>query len=101
MKRRKKEKKPETYTKFSQRPKTMFKRAYNDAEKIIVKRGSFATLENELIRLISSKEQDPNAAAIVGLILDSSRRILDYSQDIAELMLNRTVEEICTSFEIK
>lgn len=101
MKRRKKEKKPETYTKFFQRPKTMFKRAYNDAEKIIAKRGSFATQENELIRLISSKKQDPNVATIVRLILDSSRRILDYSQDIAELMLNRTVEEICTSFEIK
>jgi hypothetical protein len=35
------------------------------------------------------------------LMLDSSRRILDYGQDIAELTLNRTVEEICTSFEVK
>jgi len=26
---------------------------------------------------------------------------MDYGQDIAELTLNRTVEEICTSFEVK
>ncbi len=86
---------------FEESTKAMFKRAYNDAEKIITKRGSFVTLENELIRLMSSKKLDPNVAAILRLMLDSSRRIMDYGQDIAELTLNRTVEEICTSFEVK
>ena len=86
---------------FEESTKAMFKRAYNDAEKIIAKRGSFVTLENELIRLMSSKKLDPNVAAILRLMLDSSRRILDYGQDISELTLNRTVEEICTSFEVK
>jgi phosphate uptake regulator len=86
---------------FEEATKAMFKRAYNDAEKIIAKRGSFVTLETDLIRLMSSKKLDPNVAANLRLILDSSRRILDYGQDIAELTLNRTVEEICTSFEIK
>ena len=86
---------------FEESTKAMFKRAYNDAEKIIAKRGSFVTLENELIRLMSSKKLDPNIAAILRLMLDSSRRIMDYGQDISELTLNRTVEEICTSFEIK
>jgi len=86
---------------FEDATKAMFKRAYNDAEKIIAKRGSFSTLETELIRLMSSKKLDPNIAAIIRLMLDSSRRILDYGQDIAELTLNRTVEEICTSFEVK
>ncbi len=86
---------------FEESTKAMFKRAYNDAERIIVKRNSSVTLENELIRLISSKKLDPNVAAILRLMLDSSRRIMDYGQDIAELTLNRTVEEICASFEIK
>ena len=86
---------------FEDSTKAMFKRAYNDAEKIIAKRGSYAELETELIRLMSSKKLDPNISAILRLILDSSRRILDYGQDIAELTLNRTVEEICTSFEVK
>jgi hypothetical protein len=58
-------------------------------------------LETELIRLMSAKKLDPNVAAILRLMLDSSRRILDYGLDIAELTLNRTVEEICTSFEVK
>jgi phosphate uptake regulator len=86
---------------FEESTKAMFKRAYNDAEKIITKRGSFVPLETELIRLMSSKKLDPNVSAILRLMLDSSRRILDYGQDIAELTLNRTVEEICTSFEVK
>jgi hypothetical protein len=86
---------------FEEATRAMFKRAYNEAEKIIAKRGSFVKLENDLIRLISSKKLDPNIAAILRLMLDSSRRILDYGQDIAELTQNRTVEEICTSFEVK
>jgi len=86
---------------FEESTKAMFKRAYNDAEKIITKRGSFVTLENELIRLMATKKLDPNIAAILRLMLDSSRRILDYGQDVAELTLNRTVKEICTSFEVK
>ena len=91
----------EAHRLFEESTKAMFKRAYNDAEKIITKRGSFYPLENELIRLMSSKKLDPNIAAIFRLMMDSSRRILDYSQNVAELTLNRTVEEICTSFEVK
>ena len=86
---------------FEEATRAMFKRAYNDAEKLIAKRGSFVKLETELIRLMSSKKLDPNVSAILRLILDSSKRIMDYGQDIAELTLNRTVEEICTSFEVK
>ena len=91
----------EAHKLFEEATKAMFKRAYNDAEKIISKRGSYVTLETELIRLMTSKKLDPNIAAILRLMMDSSRRILDYGQDVAELTLNRTVEEICTSFEIK
>lgn len=86
---------------FEESIKAMFKRAYHEAEKIILKRGSFIPLENELIRLMTSKKLDPNIAAILRLMMDNSRRIMDYAQDIAELTLNRTVEEICTTFEVK
>ncbi|MCJ7559041.1 AbrB/MazE/SpoVT family DNA-binding domain-containing protein [Candidatus Bathyarchaeota archaeon] len=86
---------------FEEATRAMFKREYNDAEKIIPKRKSYVTLENDLIRLMSSKKLDPNISAILRLVLDSSRRILDYAQDIAELTLNRTVEEICQSFAVK
>jgi phosphate uptake regulator len=86
---------------FEEATKAMFKRDYNDAEELIPKRQTYVTLENDLIRLMSSKKLDPNIASILRLVLDSSRRILDYGQNIAELTLNRTVEELCTSFAIK
>jgi len=86
---------------FEEATKAMFKREYKDAEKIISKRESFVPLENELIRLMSSKKLDPNIAAILRLILDSSRRIMDYSKNIAELTLNRTVEDLCANFAVK
>jgi phosphate uptake regulator len=86
---------------FDEATKAMFKRDYNDAEAVIPKRQSYAKLENDLIRLISSKKMDPNVSAILRLMLDSSRRVLDYGQDVAELTLNRTVEELCASFAVK
>jgi hypothetical protein len=79
----------------------MFKRDYKDAEKIISRRESYAPLENELIMLMSSKKIDPNVASILRLIFDSSRRIMDYSRNLAELTLNRTVEDLCATFAIK
>ncbi|MGF3521495.1 MAG: PhoU domain-containing protein [Candidatus Bathyarchaeia archaeon] len=86
---------------FEDATKAMFKRDYNDAEALIPKRQSYVTLENDLIRLMSSKKLDPNMSPILRLVLDSSRRILDYAQDVAELTLNRTVEELCASFALK
>jgi phosphate uptake regulator len=86
---------------FEDATKAMFKRDYNDAEELIPKRQSYVTRENDLIRLMSSKKLDPNVSAILRLVLDSSRRILDYGQDVAELTLNRTVEELCANFAIK
>jgi phosphate uptake regulator len=86
---------------FEDSTKAMFKRDYNGAEKIISKRETFVPLENELIILMSSKKLDPNVASILRLIFDSSRRIMDYSRNMAELTLNRTVEEICSTLAFK
>jgi len=81
--------------------KALFKREYKDAEKLISKRESFTPLENELIMLMSSKKLDPNIASVLRLIFDSSRRIMDYSRSLAELTLNRTVEEQCSTLAYK
>ncbi len=81
--------------------KALFKREYKDAEKLISKRESLTPLENELIMLMSSKKLDPNIASVLRLIFDSSRRIMDYSKNMAELTLNRTVEEMCSTFAYK
>jgi phosphate uptake regulator len=86
---------------FEDATKAMFKRDYNDAEALIPKRQSYVKLEGDLIRLMSSKKMDPNISATLRLMLDSSRRVFDYAQDVAELTLNRTVEELCASFAVK
>jgi phosphate uptake regulator len=86
---------------FEDAIKAMFKREYRDAEKLISRRENYAALENELIMLMSSKKLDPNVASILRLIFDSSRRILDYGQNMAELTLNRTVEENCSALTVK
>ncbi len=81
--------------------KALFKRDYKDAEKLISKREALIPLENELIMLMSSKKLDPNIASVLRLIFDSSRRIMDYSRNMAELTLNRTVEEQCSALTSK
>jgi phosphate uptake regulator len=86
---------------FEDAVKAMFKREYKEAEKLIERREGFKALENELIMLMSSKKLDPNVASILRLIFDSSRRIMDYGQNMAELTLNRTVEDNCSAFSLK
>jgi len=81
--------------------KSVFKREYKDAERLISKREALVPLENELIMMISAKKLDPNVASILRLIFDSTRRVLDYSRSMAELTLNRTVEEICSTLTYK
>lgn len=81
--------------------KALFKREYKDAERLITKRDSLIPLENELIMLMSTKKMDPNIASVLRLIFDSSRRIMDYSRNMAELTLNRTVEELCSTLTYK
>ena len=79
---------------FEESLKALFKRDYNRADKLISKIESFADLENDLITLMSTKKLDPNVSSILRLIIDNSRRIIEYSRDIAEVTMNRTVEEI-------
>ena len=82
---------------FEETLKAMFKRDYDHADKIISRLEPFFALEKDLITLLSSKKLDPNISSISRLILDSSRRILDYARNIAEVTLNRTVEETAST----
>ncbi len=81
--------------------KALFKRDYKDAEALIERRESLAKNENDLIMLMSSKKIDPNLASVLRLIFDSLRRIMDYARNMAELTLNRTVEEQCACLLFK
>ena len=71
----------------------LFKRDYEQADKVISRADSFAVLESDLAALIFSKKLDPNISSIFSLILDSLRQIIEYSRNIAEVTLNRTIEE--------
>jgi phosphate uptake regulator len=81
--------------------KALFREDYKGAEKLIAQRESLMSLENELIMLMSSKKLDPNVASILRLIFDSSRRIMDYGRNMADLTLNRTVEDMCSQLVFK
>ena len=72
----------------------LFKRDYEHADRIISEIEMFVTREDDLIAVISSKKLDPNVSSILSLILDNSRRIIEYSRNIAEVSLNRTIEEV-------
>lgn len=74
--------------------KAMFKRDYQLADEVISRfMSSCFTLEKEAIELILKKGMDYNVALVLRLILDNSRKMMEYSRDIAEVTLNRTVEE--------
>lgn len=76
----------------------LFNRNYRLADDTISK---FMTtcvhLEKDTINLIFYKRLDPNVALVLRLILDNARKMMEYSRDIAEVTLNRTVEEIRTA----
>jgi len=81
---------------FEESLKAMFKRDYDYADKIISRLETLATIENDLISIVSTKKMDPKISSLFRLALDNSRRIIEYSRDVADVTLNRTIEEIAT-----
>ncbi|MEM3628410.1 MAG: phosphate uptake regulator PhoU [Candidatus Bathyarchaeia archaeon] len=79
---------------FEEALSATFKWDYKQADNIISKTESLVTLENDIITLISSKKLDPNISAIFRLTFDNCRRIIEYARNIAEVTLNKSVEEI-------
>ncbi|MCX8177800.1 MAG: phosphate uptake regulator PhoU [Candidatus Bathyarchaeota archaeon] len=71
-----------------------FKWDYKQADQIIAQIESIGALENDIVTMISSKKLDPIVSSVFSIIFDSSRRIIEYSRNIAEVTLNKTVEEI-------
>ena len=69
---------------------SLFRRDYALAETVIAKANKIFSLENKA--LLSSKETNIEEAANIRLVIESVRRIAEYSMDIAEIVLNMTVE---------
>jgi phosphate uptake regulator len=79
---------------FEESLESLFNRDYVQADRILSRIESFLTLENDLITLLLNKKIDPNLLSIYRLVLDNTRKIVEYSKEIAEVTLNRTVEEV-------
>ena len=79
---------------FKESLESLFNRDYVQADRILSRLESFLVLENDLITLLLNKKIDPNLLSIYRLVLDNTRKIVEYSKEIAEVTLNRTVEEI-------
>jgi hypothetical protein len=79
---------------FKESLESLFNRDYVHADRILSRIESFLMLENDLITLLLNKKIDPNLLSIYRLVLDNTRKIVEYSKEIAEVTLNRTVEEV-------
>jgi phosphate uptake regulator len=75
--------------------KALFKRDYQIADEIISRFMSTGlNLEKQAVNLMLSKTMDPNVTSVIRLVLDNARKMMEYGRDVAEVTLNRTVEEI-------
>jgi hypothetical protein len=74
--------------------KALFKRDYDLADETMSRYASTGlSLEKESVDLMLRHKMAPNIAFLIRLVLSSSRKMMEYSRDIAEITLNRTVEE--------
>jgi phosphate uptake regulator len=71
---------------------SLFRQDYALAESIVEKTKEVIAIEKEAVA--SSQTMDVEEAPYVRLIIESIRRIAEYASDIAEIVLNLTVESI-------
>jgi len=71
---------------------SLFKRDHAGADQVIEKTKQFAEIERVVIASIDQKDLETYYA--IHVIMDSLRRIVEYSTDIAEVVLNLTIERI-------
>jgi phosphate uptake regulator len=71
---------------------SLFRQDYALAESIVEKTKDVIAIEKEAVA--SSQNMDVEEAPYVRLIIESIRRIAEYASDIAEIVLNLTVESI-------
>ena len=69
---------------------SLFKREFNVAEGVVTKTKEIISLEKEAV--LSSMETEIEEIASLRLLIESVRRTAEYASDIAEIVLNLTVE---------
>jgi phosphate uptake regulator len=71
---------------------SLFKRDYGGADVVVEKAKRFVDMEDELIR--SLDEREIQAYYTIQLLVDSQKRIAEYARDIAEVVLDLTIERV-------
>jgi phosphate uptake regulator len=80
---------------FERAIEALFKRDYEAAEDSIERTKDILALEKKAIA--ASHKIDIEEAASLRLIIESIRRTAEYAADIAEIVLNLTVESVITN----
>lgn len=70
---------------------SMFKRDYEAADRAIEKSRKIYEMEKAILRMVS-KPRDVNELYRIKLITENIRRVAEYASDIAEIVLNMTVQ---------
>ena len=70
---------------------SLFRQDYSTAEAIIQSINEISALEKEAV---ASSQVDADDGAVLRLIIESVRRTAEYACDIAEIVLNLTVDSI-------
>jgi phosphate uptake regulator len=71
---------------------SMFKRDYEEADRAIEKAHRIDEMEKGILRAVS-KPRDVNELYRIKLITENIRRVAEYASDIAEIVLNMTVQQ--------
>jgi phosphate uptake regulator len=71
---------------------SMFKRDYEAADRAIEKARKIDEMENSILRAVS-KPRDVNELYRIKLITENIRRVAEYASDIAEIVINMTVQQ--------
>ncbi|MEW6604305.1 MAG: PhoU domain-containing protein [Thermoproteota archaeon] len=71
---------------------SMFKRDYEAADRSIEKARKIDEMEKTILRMVS-KPRDINELYRIKLITENIRRVAEYASDIAEIVLNMTVQQ--------
>lgn len=77
---------------FESAIESLFRQDYSLAESIVEKTKEIVSMEKEAV--VSSQKVDVEDAPHLRLIIESIRRTAEYASDIAEVVLNLTIESI-------
>jgi len=86
---------------FNEAIGVLFKLDFNLANKIVQKAKQVALLEEELVKSIMKRADTEETSDVsnLTLIIESIRRAAEYASDIAEIILNLTIDQVVLPHE--